>query len=82
VINLLLDTIQRYKALEAVGVTSVCSTHTLVLDARMPQSLDYGTAVLVERTANQVDRLGGIALQVTSRDMHAFDGTTGRRVDT
>ncbi|HEY8654859.1 MAG TPA: D-tagatose-bisphosphate aldolase, class II, non-catalytic subunit [Dermatophilaceae bacterium] len=58
-INFLLDTIQRHKAGEAVGVTSVCSAHPLVLEAAVLQALYDGTAVLVEATSNQVDQFGG-----------------------
>lgn len=57
--NLLLDTIRRHKAGEAVGVTSVCSAHPLVLEAAVLQALDDGTAMLVEATSNQVDQFGG-----------------------
>jgi len=57
--NLLLDTIRRHKAGEAVGVTSVCSAHPLVLEAAVLQALDTGGYVLVEATSNQVDQTGG-----------------------
>ena len=40
--NLLLDTIRRHKAGEAVGVTSICSAHPLVLEAAVLQALDNG----------------------------------------
>ncbi|HEX5333436.1 MAG TPA: D-tagatose-bisphosphate aldolase, class II, non-catalytic subunit [Cellulomonas sp.] len=48
-----------HKAGEAVGVTSVCSAHPLVLEAAVLQALEDGTAVLVEATSNQVDQFGG-----------------------
>jgi len=57
--NLLLDTIRRHKAGEAVGVTSVCSAHPLVLEAAVLQARDTGGYVLVEATSNQVDQTGG-----------------------
>lgn len=57
--NLLLDIIQRHKTGEAIGVPSVCSANPLVLEAAVLQALDYGTAVLVEATSNQVDQFGG-----------------------
>jgi D-tagatose-1,6-bisphosphate aldolase subunit GatZ/KbaZ len=57
--NLLLDTIRRHKAGEAVGVTSVCSAHPLVLEAAVLQALGTGGYVLVEATSNQVDQTGG-----------------------
>ena len=57
--NVLLDTIRRHKAGEAVGVTSVCSAHPLVLEAAVLQARDTGGYVLVEATSNQVDQTGG-----------------------
>ena len=58
-INFLLDTIRHHKAGEAVGVTSICSAHPLVLEAAVLQALHDGTAILVEATSNQVDQFGG-----------------------
>jgi D-tagatose-1,6-bisphosphate aldolase subunit GatZ/KbaZ len=43
----------------AVGVTSVCSAHPLVLAAAMRQAAADGTFLLVEATSNQVDQFGG-----------------------
>lgn len=57
--RLLLDTIERHRAGEAVGVTSVCSAHPLVLEAAVRQALEEDTYVLVEATSNQVDQDGG-----------------------
>jgi D-tagatose-1,6-bisphosphate aldolase subunit GatZ/KbaZ len=58
-INYLLDTIRRHKAGEAVGITSICSAHPLVIEAGVLQAIDDGLAVLVEATSNQVDQFGG-----------------------
>ena len=55
----LLDTIERHKLGEPVGVTSVCSAHPLVLEAAVLQARDTGGYVLVEATSNQVDQTGG-----------------------
>ena len=57
--NFLLDIVQRQKAGEAVGVTSICSAHPLVLEAAVLQALADHTTVLVEATSNQVDQFGG-----------------------
>ncbi|MGV8967241.1 MAG: D-tagatose-bisphosphate aldolase, class II, non-catalytic subunit [Cellulomonas sp.] len=57
--NLLLETIHRHKAGEAVGMPSVCSAHPLVLEAALLQAHQDGGAVLVEATSNQVDQFGG-----------------------
>jgi D-tagatose-1,6-bisphosphate aldolase subunit GatZ/KbaZ len=53
------DVIRCQKAGEAVGVTSVCSAHPLVLEAAMLHALADGSRVLVEATSNQVDQFGG-----------------------
>jgi D-tagatose-1,6-bisphosphate aldolase subunit GatZ/KbaZ len=55
----LLDTVQRQKRGERVGLTSVCSAHPLVLEAAVLQALETGGCVLVEATSNQVDQTGG-----------------------
>jgi D-tagatose-1,6-bisphosphate aldolase subunit GatZ/KbaZ len=55
----LLDVLRRHRSGEAVGVTSVCSAHPLVLDAAVAQAVEDGTALLVEATSNQVDQFGG-----------------------
>jgi D-tagatose-1,6-bisphosphate aldolase subunit GatZ/KbaZ len=55
----LLDTVQRQKQGEPVGLTSVCSAHPLVLEAAVLQARDTGGHVLVEATSNQVDQTGG-----------------------
>ena len=41
------------------GVTSVCSSHELVLEAALRQAAEEGTAVLIEATCNQVNHRGG-----------------------
>ncbi|MGN6444094.1 D-tagatose-bisphosphate aldolase, class II, non-catalytic subunit [Amnibacterium sp.] len=51
--------LRAHKAGRAVGVTSVCSAHPLVLTAAMRQASDDGTFVLIEATSNQVDQFGG-----------------------
>ena len=55
----LVDTVQRQKRGEPVGLTSVCSAHPLVLEAAVLQALATGGHVLVEATSNQVDQTGG-----------------------
>lgn len=51
--------VRRHKAGEAIGVTSVCSAHPLVLEAAMVHARDAGGDVLIEATSNQVDQDGG-----------------------
>jgi D-tagatose-1,6-bisphosphate aldolase subunit GatZ/KbaZ len=55
----LLDIVGRHKSGEAVGLTSICSAHPLVLEAAIAQAAQDGDAVLIEATSNQVDQSGG-----------------------
>lgn len=57
--EVLFDVVRRQKAGEAVGVTSVCSAHPLVLRAAVAQAAADGTSALIEATSNQVDQFGG-----------------------
>jgi D-tagatose-1,6-bisphosphate aldolase subunit GatZ/KbaZ len=57
--DLLLDTVEKHKAGEAVGVYSVCSSHPLVIEASVLQVLGEDGYLLVEATSNQVDQFGG-----------------------
>ncbi len=57
--GLLLDTVERHKRGEAVGIYAVCSAHPLVLEASVLQALDDDGYLLVEATSNQVDQFGG-----------------------
>jgi D-tagatose-1,6-bisphosphate aldolase subunit GatZ/KbaZ len=54
-----LDTVEKHKAGEAVGVYSVCSSHPLVIEAAILQVLGGDGYLLVEATSNQVDQFGG-----------------------
>jgi D-tagatose-1,6-bisphosphate aldolase subunit GatZ/KbaZ len=55
----LLDTVQRHRSGEAVGIYSVCSAHPLVIEASILQALDDDGYLLIEATSNQVDQFGG-----------------------
>jgi len=57
--SLLLDTVERHKSGEALGVYSVCSAHPLVIEASVLQALEDDGYLLVEATSNQVDQFGG-----------------------
>jgi D-tagatose-1,6-bisphosphate aldolase subunit GatZ/KbaZ len=57
--SLLLDTVERHKSDNAVGIYSVCSAHPLVIEASVLQALDDDGYLLVEATSNQVDQFGG-----------------------
>jgi len=51
--------ISSHKHGEALGMTSVCSAHPLVLEAAVLQAVATGESVLIEATSNQVDQTGG-----------------------
>lgn len=53
------DLLRAHKAGRAVGITSICSAHPLVLAAAMRQAAADGGVLLVEATSNQVDQFGG-----------------------
>ena len=67
----LLRLVERHHAGEAVGVTSVCSAHPLVLEAAVAQALEDGSLLLVEATSNQVDQFGGYT-GLRPADFHRF----------
>jgi D-tagatose-1,6-bisphosphate aldolase subunit GatZ/KbaZ len=69
--RLLVDTIERHRSGDPVGVTSVCSAHPLVLEAAMRQAIDDGTYTLIEATSNQVDQDGGYT-GLRPADFHAL----------
>src|SRR6476469_7403053 len=53
------ERLARHRDGEAVGVTSVCSAHPLVIEAAAVQASADGAVLLVEATSNQVDQYGG-----------------------
>jgi len=53
------DVLARHRTGHAVGITSVCSAHPIVLQAACEQALADRSSVLVEATSNQVDQFGG-----------------------
>src|SRR4051794_1409514 len=53
------DRLRGHLAGEAVGVTSVCSAHPLVIEAAARQAVAGHGLLLVEATSNQVDQYGG-----------------------
>jgi D-tagatose-1,6-bisphosphate aldolase subunit GatZ/KbaZ len=58
--NPLLDLVTRHKQGHAVGVTSICSAHPIVIEASLRHALSHGDAmVLFEATCNQVNQDGG-----------------------
>lgn len=58
--HVLLDLIARHKAGHAIGVTSICSAHPIVIEASLHHARRSGQAlVLFEATCNQVNQDGG-----------------------
>jgi D-tagatose-1,6-bisphosphate aldolase subunit GatZ/KbaZ len=54
------DIVDRHKAGERIGITSVCSAHPLVIEAVLRHGLAVDAAVvLIEATSNQVNQDGG-----------------------
>ncbi|WP_375286646.1 D-tagatose-bisphosphate aldolase, class II, non-catalytic subunit [Sphingomonas sp.] len=68
----ILDIVARHKAGEAIGVTSVCSAHPLVIEATLRHARTTGQEIaLVEATSNQVNQDGGYTGMVPA-DFRAF----------
>nr|WP_221239557.1 D-tagatose-bisphosphate aldolase, class II, non-catalytic subunit [Sphingomonas xinjiangensis] len=66
------DIVERHKAGEQIGVTSVCSAHPLVIEATFRQALRTAQpVVLIEATSNQVNQDGGYTGMVPA-DFRAF----------
>jgi len=58
--QLIRNLIDRHKNGEAIGVTSVCSAHPLVIEATFAHALRHDAPlVLIEATSNQVNQDGG-----------------------
>jgi D-tagatose-1,6-bisphosphate aldolase subunit GatZ/KbaZ len=54
-----LERVQRHKLGQAVGLTSVCSAHPVVIEAALRESAARGEFALIEATSNQVNPFGG-----------------------
>jgi D-tagatose-1,6-bisphosphate aldolase subunit GatZ/KbaZ len=71
-VQAILDIVARHKAGEAIGVTSVCSAHSLVIEATLRHARVTGQEIaLVEATSNQVNQDGGYTGMVPA-DFRAF----------
>ncbi|HBO37285.1 MAG TPA: tagatose-bisphosphate aldolase [Pasteurellaceae bacterium] len=51
--------VQKHKEGRRVGICSVCSAHSLVVEAALCFDLDTDNDVLIEATSNQVNQFGG-----------------------
>jgi D-tagatose-1,6-bisphosphate aldolase subunit GatZ/KbaZ len=58
-VKALLELVQRHRAGDAVGITSVCSAHPLVLRAALQHASATDSTALIEATSNQVNQDGG-----------------------
>jgi D-tagatose-1,6-bisphosphate aldolase subunit GatZ/KbaZ len=67
----LLDLVARHRSGQAVGISSICSAHPVVLDAALIDARDSGRPVLIEATSNQVNQFGGYT-GMRPADFHAF----------
>jgi len=71
-VELIRDIVERHKAGEQIGVTSVCSAHPLVIEATLRHALHTAQpVVLIEATSNQVNQDGGYTGMVPA-DFRAF----------
>lgn len=76
----LLDLVARHKQGHAVGVTSVCSAHPIVIEATLRHAMaKASTLVLFEATCNQVNQDGGYT-GMTPADFVAFVHGIAERV--
>lgn len=57
--DLLRGVVDRNRAHDPVGMFSVCSANSWVLESAMYQALEDGTALCIESTSNQVNQFGG-----------------------
>jgi len=70
--TLIRNLIDRHKSGEAIGVTSVCSAHPLVIEATFAHALRTDApVVLIEATSNQVNQDGGYTGMVPA-DFRSF----------
>jgi D-tagatose-1,6-bisphosphate aldolase subunit GatZ/KbaZ len=58
-VKALLDLVRHHKAGAAVGITSVCSAHPMVIEATLRQAARSESIALIEATSNQVNQDGG-----------------------
>ena len=76
----LLDLVARHKQGHALGVTSVCSAHPIVIEATLRHAMaKASTLVLFEATCNQVNQDGGYT-GMTPADFVAFVHGIAERV--
>ena len=78
--NVLQDLIARHKQGHAVGVTSICCAHPIVIEASLRHALKHGDGlVLFEATCNQVNQDGGYT-GMTPADFVSFVHGIARKV--
>ena len=77
--NPLLDLIARHKQGHAVGVTSICCAHPIVLEASLRHALKHrDDFVLFEATCNQVNQDGGYTGMTPADFVRFVQGIAGR----
>jgi D-tagatose-1,6-bisphosphate aldolase subunit GatZ/KbaZ len=79
-VNALLEAIARHKQGHAVGVTSICCAHPIVIEAALRHAQQHGDGlVLFEATCNQVNQDGGYT-GMTPADFVTFVHGIARKV--
>ncbi len=77
----LLDVIARHRSGEAIGITSICCAHPIVIEASLRHASKHGDGlVLFEATCNQVNQDGGYT-GMTPADFVEFVRGIAARVD-
>ncbi len=77
--NALRDLIARHKGGDAVGITSICSAHPIVIEASLRHAAGRGDGiVLFEATCNQVNQDGGYTGMKPSDFVAFVNGIAGR----
>lgn len=75
----ILEIVNRHKAGERIGVTSVCTAHPLVIEATLRHALATGQEIaLVEATSNQVNQDGGYTGMVPTEYRAFVEGIAAR----
>ena len=73
--HVLLDLIARHKQGHAIGVTSLCSAHPIVIEASLRHAQKHGDGlVLFEATCNQVNQDGGYTGMTPADFVHFVHG--------
>jgi len=77
--NALLQLLRAHKSGSPVGICSVCSSHSLVIEAALREAARAGHYALIEATSNQVNQFGGYT-GMRAADFHHYVAAIAARV--